>query len=65
VNENIEKIAMKTSLYEFLVMPFKLCNGPLMFTTFMNFIFLEKLYEFVIIYIDDNLVYSKTIEEHA
>jgi hypothetical protein len=47
------------------MMPFKLCNGPLMFTTFKNFIFHEKLYDFVIIYIDDNLVYSKTIEEHA
>ncbi len=36
-----------------------------MFTTLMNFIFHKKLNEFVIIYIDDILVYSKIVEEHA
>jgi hypothetical protein len=51
--------------YEFLVMPFGLCNVPSMFTTFMNSIFHEKLDGFVIIYIDDILVYSKMMEEHA
>ncbi len=58
---------MKTKYgsYKFLVMPLGLCNTPLMFTTFMNFIFHEKLNKLVIIYIDDILVYSKTIEEHA
>ncbi len=67
MDKDVENIAMKTMYgsYEFLVMPFKLCSAPLMFTTFMNFIFHEKLYEFMTIYLDDNLVYSKTIEEHA
>jgi hypothetical protein len=46
-------------------MPFGLCNVPSMFTTFMNSIFHEKLDGFVIIYIDDILVYSKMMEEHA
>ncbi len=36
-----------------------------MVTTFMNFIFHEKLNKFVTIYIDDILVYSKIIEEHV
>ncbi len=36
-----------------------------MFTTFMNSIFHEKLHEFVIIYIDDIVVYSKIIEEQV
>jgi hypothetical protein len=36
-----------------------------MFTTFMNTIFHEKLNGFVIIYIDDILVYSKTMKKHA
>lgn len=36
-----------------------------MFTTFINFIFDEKLNDFVINYIDNLLVYSKTIEEYA
>jgi hypothetical protein len=47
------------------MMPFKLCDVSSSFTTFMNFIFHEKLNEFVIIYIDDILVYSKTVEEHV
>ena len=51
--------------YEFLVMPFGLCNAPAMFTTLMNNIFHEYLDDFVIIYIDDILVYLKTAEEHA
>jgi len=62
VDENVEKIATKTKYgsYEFLVMPFKLCNALLMFMTLINSIFQEKLDEFVIIYIDDILMYSKT-----
>ena len=46
-------------------MPFRLCNGPATFTTLMNNIFHEYLDDFVIIYIDDILVYPKTAEEHA
>jgi len=66
-DENVEKMVMRTmyGLYEFLVMPFKLCNVSSMFTTFMNSIFHERLDEFVIINIDDILVYSKTTKEHA
>ncbi len=63
----MEKMAMRTRYgsYEFLVMPFGLCNVPSMFTTFMDSIFHEKLDGFVIIYIDDILVYSKMTEKHA
>jgi hypothetical protein len=68
----MEKIAMKTKygsyefgLYKFLMMPFGLSNTASMFTIFMNFMFHEKLNKFVIIYIDDILVYSKKVEEHA
>ena len=46
-------------------MPFGLCKAPTTFTTLMNNIFHEYLDDFVIIYIDDILVYSKTSEEHA
>ena len=46
-------------------MPFGLCNAPTTFTTLMNNIIHEYLDDFVIIYIDDILVYSKTAEEHA
>ncbi len=67
MDEDIEKMVMKTKhcSYEFLVMPFGLRTVPLMFTTFMNFIFDEKLNDFVINYIDNILVYFKTIEEYA
>jgi hypothetical protein len=66
-DEDVEKMAMKTryDLYKFLVMPFKLCNAPSTFKTLVNFIFHEKLNEFMIIYINDILVYSKTKEEHV
>jgi hypothetical protein len=66
-DEDVEKIAMRTRYgsYEFLLMPFGLCNASLTFTTFMNSIFHEKLDEFVIIYINDILVCYKTIEEHV
>ena len=46
-------------------MPFRLSNAPAMFTTLMNCIFHEYLDDFVIIYIDNILVYSKTAKEHA
>ena len=62
-----EKTACRTRYgsFEFLVMPFGLCNAPATFTTLMNNIFHEYLDDFVIIFIDDILVYSKTTEEHA
>ena len=46
-------------------MPFGLCNALATFMTLMNNIFHEYLDDFVIICIDDILVYSKTTEEHA
>jgi hypothetical protein len=51
--------------YKFLVMSFRLCNDMLTFTTLMNFIFHEKSDVFVTINIDDILVYSIIVEEHA
>ena len=62
-----EKTAYQTRYgsFELLVMPFGLCNAPATFTTLINNIFHEYLDDFMIIYIDDILVYSKTAEEHA
>ncbi len=67
IERNEEKITCHTSYgsYEFLVMPFGLTNAPAAFCTFMNDIFREWLDDFVVVYIDDILVYRDSMEEHV
>lgn len=50
--------------YKYLVMPFGLTNAPATFQTIINHVFRECLDIFVVIYLDDILVFSKTLEEH-
>ncbi|GBG62465.1 hypothetical protein CBR_g30786 [Chara braunii] len=65
--EDVHKTAFKTryGTYEYLVMPFGLCNAPSTFQTEMHRIFRPYLDKFMVVDLDDILVFSRTVREHA
>jgi hypothetical protein len=63
---DIPKIAFITryGLYEYTIMSFELTNAPAYFMHLMNKVFMEYLDKFVVVFIDDILIFSKNEEEH-
>ncbi|TIA84783.1 hypothetical protein E3P99_04119 [Wallemia hederae] len=65
-DEDIPKTAFTSKFghFEFMVMPFGLCNAPASFQYLMNSMLQEYLDDFAVVYLDDIMIYSKSRDEH-
>jgi uncharacterized membrane protein YGL010W len=64
--EDIPKITLTTryGLFEYLVMSFGLMNAPAHFMYLINSVFMSELNKFVVVFINDILIYLRSMEEH-
>ena len=65
--EDIPKTAFKTrwGLFKYTVVPFGVTNAPAQFMNLMNDVLADFLDDFVVVFLDGTLIYSKTPEDHA
>ena len=65
--DDVQKMTFRSKYghYEYVLMPFGVTNAPVVFMDYMNRIFRPFLDKFVVVFIDDILIYSRTLEEHA
>jgi hypothetical protein len=65
-DEDIPETAFTTryGLFEYLVMSFGLTNASAHFIYLMNSVFMPELDKFVVVFINDILIYSRSMEEH-
>lgn len=63
-DERKTEIVIRYGIFEFLVMPFGLCNTPVTFLTLMNDVLRPYLDSFVVLYLDDIVVYRDDMEDH-
>ena len=65
--DDVQKTAFRSRYghFEYVVMPFGVTNASAVFMDYMNRILLPFLDKFVVVFIDDILIYSRTQEEHA
>ena len=66
-SEDVPKTAFSTryGLYEYLIMSFGLTNAPAYFMYLMNSVFMPELDKFMVVFIDNILIYSENEEDHA
>ena len=63
---SIQKTAFCTNRghFEFLIMPFGLCNAPATFQQLMNKVFTDNIVKLITVYLNDILVFSRNMDEH-
>ena len=66
-DDSIDKTAFRTpdSFFEWLVRPFRLIDAPAYFADLMSQVFREYLNKFMVVFVDDILVFSRSEEKHA